>query len=62
MPARAGNVVLFVICFRDHRQHVWRRLLHGAAYLRDMFGTRYVGAITASCSPHGRRPASPARC
>ena len=28
------------------------------AYLADLFGTQYVGAITAAYSPPGRRPAS----
>jgi len=58
----SGNVVLFVICFVIIVSMYGGGFSTVPAYLRDMFGTRYVGAIQASCSPHGRRPASPARC
>ena len=45
MPARSGNVVLFVICFLIIVSMYGGGFSTVPAYLRDMFGTRYVGAI-----------------
>ena len=39
---------LFVLALLRDPVDVWRRLRHGPAYLADIFGTQYVGAI------HGR--------
>ncbi len=44
-----GNIVLFVICFLGHRQHVRRRLLYGAG-----LPARYVRH--ALCRRHSRYP------
>jgi MFS family permease len=57
----SGNVVLFVICFLVIVSMYGGGFSTVPAYLRDMFGTRTSAPSTASCSPHGRLPESPAR-
>ena len=45
IPATAGNVALFVLCFCVIISMYGGGFATVPAYLRDMFGTRYVGAI-----------------
>ena len=57
-----GSVGLFVLCFCIILSMYGGGFATVPAYLRDMFGTRYVGAIHGMLLTAWSAPASSARC